>query len=114
VMSFVTSITSTLWIGIGAGTVNDLVLPRMRALASAFYLLVITFVGLALGPYVIGQLSDHLMSTGYSSGDALRYAQLYGLSTLGVTAVFVLLATRYLERDRSSVLARARALGEAV
>jgi hypothetical protein len=112
--AFVSNITSTLWIGIAAGTVNDLVLPRMRALASAFYLLVITFIGLALGPYVIGQLSDHLASTGYSSGDALRYAQLYALSSLGITAVFVLLATRYLQRDRDSVLTRARALGEAV
>ena len=112
--AFVSNITSTLWIGIAAATVNDLVLPRMRALASAFYLLVITFIGLALGPYVIGQLSDHLASTGYSSGDALRYAQLYALSSLGITAVFVLLATRYLQRDRDSVLTRARALGEAV
>ena len=47
-----------MWIGAGASTVQDLVLPRMRAVASAFYLLVLTFVGLALGPYTVGQLSD--------------------------------------------------------
>ena len=46
-----------MWIGPGASTVQDLVLPRMRATASAAYLLVVTFIGLALGPYTIGRLS---------------------------------------------------------
>jgi MFS family permease len=112
--AFISNVTSTLWIGIAAGTLNDLVLPRMRALASAFYLLVITFVGLAMGPYVVGQLSDHFVSLGHSPGDALRDAQLLGLSSLAVTAVFILIATRYLPKDRESVLERARAAGEAV
>jgi MFS family permease len=112
--SFVSSVTSTLWIGIGAGTVNDLVLPRMRALASAFYLLMITFVGLALGPYVIGQVSDHFAAAGHSPGESLRYAQLFGLSALAIAAVFILIATRHLARDRTSVLDRARAVGEPV
>lgn len=112
--SFVSNITSTLWIGVAAGTINDLVLPRMRALASAFYLLMITFIGLALGPYVIGLVSDHLASTGYSPGDALRYAQLFGLSTLLISGLFILIGTRHLPRDRATVLERARAAGEAV
>ena len=48
---------SSLWIGPGASTVQDLVLPRMRGSASAAYLLVVTFIGLALGPYTVGRLS---------------------------------------------------------
>ena len=59
-LNFPISVFASMWIGIGASTVQDLVLPRMRAVASAFYLLVITFVGFALGPYCIGALSDAL------------------------------------------------------
>jgi MFS family permease len=113
-LSLLANITSTLWIGIAAGTVNDLVLPRMRALTSAFYLLMITFIGLALGPYTIGQVSDHLAGAGYSNGDALRYSQMIGLSSLGISAVFILIATRFLPRDRASVLERARRAGEVI
>ncbi len=56
--SFGFSIFSPMWIGAAASTVNDLVMPRMRALASAYYILMNTFIGLALGPYGIGRLSD--------------------------------------------------------
>jgi MFS family permease len=94
--------------------INDLVLPRMRATASAFYLLMITFVGLALGPFAIGKLSDHLAASGATPGDALRYAQLSALAILAIPTVVILIATRYLVRDRASVLERARAAGEAV
>ena len=37
-------------------TASDLVMPRMRAVAGLFILLN-TFIGLALGPYVMGELS---------------------------------------------------------
>ena len=33
-------------------------MPRMRATASAYYVLMNTFLGLALGPYLMGQISD--------------------------------------------------------
>ncbi len=39
-------------------------MPRMRGTASAFYILMITFIGLALGPYSIGKLSDALAQGG--------------------------------------------------
>ena len=48
---FVASID--LIIGCGIATVQDLVLPRMRASAAAAYLLVVTLIGLALGPYAM-------------------------------------------------------------
>ena len=43
------NIFGSMWIGVCATTLQDLMLPRMRAVASAAYLLTITFVGLALG-----------------------------------------------------------------
>ena len=39
-------------------TANDLVMPRMRAVAGAWFLLMNTIIGLALGPYLIGKVSD--------------------------------------------------------
>lgn len=96
--------SSALWLGPGASTVQDLVLPRMRALASAAYLLVITLIGLALGPYTIGRLS-------VATGD-LRLAMSLGLAAKLVAGAFFLLAARTLERDESSRLDRARAAGE--
>ena len=112
--SFAFSIFSPMWVGAAASTVNDLVMPRMRALASAYYLLMNTFIGLALGPYLIGQVSDVYIAGGMDSGPALRQAMSWGLGVLVVSLVFLLAALRYLRHDEDSRLARARSYGEAV
>ncbi len=112
--NFVFSVVSPMWLGPGASTVNDLVMPRMRAMASAFYILMVTFIGLALGPFTIGQLSDLFVSSGMDSADALRRGMLWGLSSLGVALVALTLALRYLPADESTRLERARAAGEPV
>jgi len=106
VLNFPLSVFASAWIGVGASTVQDLVLPRMRAVASAFYLLVITFIGLALGPYTIGQLSDALGDLGL----AMRWA----LVVNGAALLLLLLAMRHLPGDESSMIARARTAGEAI
>ncbi|NJN50653.1 MAG: MFS transporter [Gammaproteobacteria bacterium] len=112
--NFVFSITSPMWIGPAASTVNDLVMPRMRAVTSAFYLLMVTFIGLALGPYTIGQVSDALFASGMSDGDALRQGMLVGLGGFFVAMTLVIVAMRYLPADEASRLERARAAGESV
>jgi MFS family permease len=80
-------------------------LPRMRAIASAAYLLVVTFIGLALGPYTMGRLS-------VTFGD-LRTALLCAVAANALAAVFLALAAHYLPADEASRLERARAAGEA-
>jgi MFS family permease len=97
---------NSMWIGAGASTVQDLVLPRMRAVVSAFYLLVITLIGFALGPYSVGRLSDNLGSL----PEALRWS----LLACGLAAAFMVLAIRHLERDEATLRERARAAGEAL
>ncbi len=104
-LAFPLAVSTSLWLGPGASTVQDLVLPRMRGAASGAYLLVVTFIGLALGPYTVGRLSVAL-------GD-LRSALLIGLSANLVAGVFLLLAMRDLGSDEVSRLDRARAAGEA-
>jgi MFS family permease len=96
--------STALWLGPGASTVQDLVLPRMRAVASAAFLLVVTLLGLAMGPYVVGRLSTAM-------GD-LRVALSWGLLSNVVAFVLLLAASRRLAGNEATRLARARAAGE--
>jgi MFS family permease len=91
---------------------NELVLPRMRATASAFYILTVTFIGLALGPYGMGQISDRLSRAGAASGDALRSGMLLGLAAYALAVVFLYLASRHVEGEERQRLERARGAGE--
>ena len=112
--SFLFSVISPAWIGCAASTANDLVMPRMRATASAYYLLMNTFVGLALGPFLIGQFSDLYIAAGTESKFALQTAMAWGLAPFALSVVMLLLASRYLADDEASRIDRARALGEPV
>jgi MFS family permease len=97
--------TTSLWLGAGTSTVQDLVLPRMRARAAAAFLLVVTLLGLALGPYCVGRLSVAL--------GGLRPAMAAGLGAYVAALVFFGLAARRLAGDEESRLRRAREAGEA-
>jgi MFS family permease len=97
-------LTTSLWLGPGASTVQDLVLPRMRAVASAAYLLVVTFIGLALGPYTVGRLSVAL--------GGLRPALLWALLANALALACALYAAYRLPGDEESRWERAHAAGE--
>lgn len=111
-LAYVMNVVSSMWIGSGVALTNELVLPRMRATASAFYLLMITFVGLALGPYTMGQISTALNESGMDDGVALQRGMLYGLFFLVPAAVCLGISAMHVERDESTRLERARAAGE--
>lgn len=93
-------------------TAADLVLPRMRAVAGAWYILVNTYIGLAFGPYVMGQLSDGFHAGGMGEADALRTAIAVSLVTLIPALICLVVAQKHLPRDEATRLERARALGE--
>jgi MFS family permease len=112
IFNFLFSLTSPMWIGPAASTINDLVMPRMRAIASAFYIMMVTFIGLALGPYTIGQISDALTAQGVSSADALTTGMLWGISAYLVALVMLVLGVMNIEEDEGSRLERAGILGE--
>lgn len=97
-------VVSALWLGPAASTVQDLVLPRLRAVASAGFLLTVTLVGLALGPYVAGRLS-------VATGD-LRVALSLCLVANALGAACLWLAARGLPAAEATRLERARAAGE--
>ncbi len=77
----------------------DQVLPRMRGLTASLYLLVMTILGMGIGPYVVGLLSD---ATG-----SLRTAML-SINTVAIPiAVLMVLIARRAERDEAGLLERA-------
>jgi MFS family permease len=113
-LNFAHHLFSACWPGIPPSTAADLVLPRMRAVAGAYYILVNTFVGLALGPYVMGQLSDGFTAAGMNEAASLQSAIAVSMAVFVLTLTFLTLAWRHLPRDEASRLDRARTLGEKV
>ena len=69
----------------------------MRATASAVYLFVLNLVGLGLGTWALGALSDAL-SVRFGA-ESLRYSILAGTGLYLIAAGLFLLAMRSLERD---------------
>ncbi|MEM8799657.1 MAG: MFS transporter [Pseudomonadota bacterium] len=97
-------VVSTMWIGVAAATCQDLVLPRMRGAAAAGYVLGTTFIGLALGPYSVGKLSQAFGDRGLAISCAF---------SLGFVVILLLvLASRRIDRAEATRVERARAHGE--
>ena len=113
-INFFATLVGACWPGVPPSTANDLVMPRMRAVAGAYYILVNTFIGLALGPYVIGQISDVFVANGSGSAEALRNAMACSMLIFVVSIFCLIMAQRHLPKDESSRLDRARAMGESL
>ena len=103
---------SSMWIGPASAAILDLVLPRMRAVASAIWIFMNTFIGLALGPFTIGRVSDAIAARTHDSPGALTQAMLYALAMVVVAVLLLFFATRSLRSDMAKKLDRARAAGE--
>ncbi len=101
------SIILTLWLPPIYSLYYDLVLPRMRGMASSTYIIISTLLGLGMGPYFVGIVSDR---NGGDLGQAIISINVVA-PVIAVILVYVL--TR-VQRDEDSVLPRARAAGEPV
>ena len=71
-------------------------------------------IGLALGPYCMGQLSDLYAMNGASPGKALQTAIAASLLIFVLTVVLIFLASRHLPEEERTRLERARMLGEKI
>lgn len=85
------------WVGPVMSTVQQLVPPNMRATASAVFLFINNLLGIGLGTWAIGALSDFL-TTQYGE-ESLRYSIVAGTGFYLFAAGLFLLAARWLERD---------------
>jgi len=85
------------WLGPVISTIQHLVRPDMRAAASAIFLFINNLIGIGIGTYAIGAVSDLLQSR--FGDDSLRYSILAGTGFYVIAAVLFLLAARTLQRD---------------
>lgn len=108
VCNFFFTMFSSFWIASAIAHNNELVIPRMRGIASANFLLMGTFIGLALGPFTIGRISTSLEAGGMVAGEALRAGILCGLGAYVLATLFLLIAMRTVAEDEGNRLERAR------
>lgn len=101
------SLILTLWMPPVYSLLYDLVLPRMRGIASSTYIIVSTLLGLGMGPYFVGIVSDR---NGGNLGQAIMSINVVA-PTLVISLLIVLIRVN---RDESSMMDRARAGGEPV
>ena len=85
------------WLGPVISTIQQLVRPDMRAAASAVFLFINNLIGIGLGTYAIGAVSDLLQ--GRYGDDSLRYSILAGTSFYVIAAILFFIAARTLDRD---------------
>jgi MFS family permease len=94
------------WVGAAVATLQDFVLPRMRATAGATYVLGTTLIGLALGPYFAGKMA---LVTG-----SLRSGVLSLFVMAPVTLLLLWIVSRRMAEVEGSKVERARAAGEPI
>jgi len=87
---------NTLWLGPIVTAAQHLAPSRMRAGASGTFLLVNNLLGLGLGPWLMGALSDALRAS--YGADSLRYAAIICAGLYLVAALLAFLAIKPLKR----------------
>ncbi len=92
-------------LGAAAATTQSLVLPRMRATATATFLLGTTLIGLALGPYMAG-----LVSAKNADDLSLGVLSTTAIAPIGLAAVIAALVL--VPKAMATVIERAEAAGE--
>jgi MFS family permease len=101
------SIILTGWLPPLYAIMYDQVLPRMRGVTTSVYLLVMTILGLGVGPYVVGLISD-------ANGGDLGRAILSINAVSPVIIVLLIVIARRAQRDEEALAVRAGAAGEPV
>jgi len=100
------SLVTTMWMPPLYALMYEQVLPRMRAITASTYIITMTIIGLGIGPYAVGMISD---ATGNLGGAILS------INWVAPVIVAMLLALAFrVERDQANLLDRARAGGEPV
>lgn len=114
-MNFVAVMLGATALGAAAATTQDLVLPRMRGTATAAFFLGTTLVGLAFGPYIVGQVSDltGTMVDGKLVGN-LRVGILSLIAVAPVALALLIAAYRTVPQAERTIVERARDAGEPV
>ena len=102
ILYIIPAVFSNFYLATSFAQVQGMVGLRMRAVASAFVLLILNIVGLAMGPQVTGILSDLLAPS--LGADSLRYAILTVTAIVAPwSALHYFLASRHIDKDLANV-----------
>lgn len=88
---------SLAWLGPVLSALQHIVPPNMRATASALFLLINNLVGIGIGDFVLGAMSDGLAAQ--FGEESLRYSILTGTAFYLFAAIMLFIASGYLKRD---------------
>lgn len=92
------------WIPSSLAMASELSPPNMRATAVAFNQLAGTLLGLAIGPYLIGEISDSFGRHGYNSADSLQMGVVIAcIFVFPVATALLWKASLYVEDDEDRV-----------
>ncbi|MEO1046679.1 MAG: MFS transporter [Pseudomonadota bacterium] len=105
-LNFVNSLLGSSALGAAAATTQDLVLPRMRGVATATFFLATTLFALALGPYMAGYVSTVAASLSTGILSVLIVAPL--------GTVMLILAYRAIPIAEEQLVERAKSAGEVI
>jgi MFS transporter, Spinster family, sphingosine-1-phosphate transporter len=101
------SIILTLWLPPLYSLLYDLVLPRMRGITTSLFIIITTLLGLGMGPYFVGIVSDR---TGGDLGQAIISINVVAPVIIALLVVILL----RINREEKTILDRARKGGEPV
>ena len=101
------SLILTLWLPPTYALMLGLVLPRMRGITFSTYTIIMTLLGLGIGPYFVGIVSDR------NGGDLGQAIMSINVLAPAMVVLLVLIWWR-VKRDDATILDRARAGGEEV
>jgi len=99
------SLILTLWLPPAYALMLGLVLPRMRGITFSTYMIIQTLLGLGLGPYFVGIISDQ------NGGDLAQAIISVNLVCPFIVVLLLIVIARF-RKDEDSILDRARAGGE--
>lgn len=85
------------WLGPVLSAIQHVVLPNMRATASAIFLFINNLIGIGIGTVAIGMLSDHFQAE--YGDESLRYAILAGTSFYILASLLFFASSRYIKKD---------------
>lgn len=85
------------WLGPIVTAVQHLVPAHMRSRASAMFLLINNLIGIAIGTYYFGAMSDALAPS--FGKESLRYAIYSGLGFYVIASILFMLASRKIKKD---------------
>lgn len=96
--AFIPGLLQNVYLGNSIATTHSLVGLRWRSTASAILFLVLNIIGLGLGPFAVGYLSDFLSPS--LGTESLRYAMVALLPTAMIwSSIHFLIASRTLQKD---------------